>query len=492
MMRSIRIAVAASCALLLAFPCDAEVIGSGHVLGNGTASPAAPTDAPLIQILKQSGSGISLSGNTTVLPTLDATPSNGECPQFDSFGGFVPITCPTSGGGGSGTVAAGISGQYAGYAASGNTVVGIQPSCVPIEFFGGAANNSTDNAPALETAEQEVGCVSFGAGVYKFNSSVDAALSNNNQSITLVGAGQDVTIFSVAGTGFNFSISSTLAQSVHIRDLTIETSANDTGEAINVASSSVQALTPMSDVTNVTIRGDTYASANQCFSIAIAFTGVSNVNIDGVNLFGCPVGNPLAGGTGVGIVFQGISSTSTFAVICNITRSNIDFFEAGIEYGSFVQGMTVSSTNINFDTVGIETLSGETGLLSQLLITNSEFNSFGNQIVTDTAIVGMNISNNLFIMTPDTAALVCEPCSTTTVIGNTIAGSGGASEQGIVIGNNSGAPIVIAANAFSNLLVGVQTTTGATNCSIYGNAYLSVTTHANVPAGSCSVGSVSD
>jgi hypothetical protein len=58
MMRFRRIAAAAACALLLTCPASAQLIGSGHVMGNGKGSAAAPTDTPLLNVMNQPGSGL--------------------------------------------------------------------------------------------------------------------------------------------------------------------------------------------------------------------------------------------------------------------------------------------------------------------------------------------------------------------------------------------------------------------------------------------------
>jgi hypothetical protein len=63
----------------------------------GATTPGAPL------IGAPSGGGVlqgTRAGNTTVYPTLDAAGVDGQCPQFDSFGGFLSIACPTGGAGG--------------------------------------------------------------------------------------------------------------------------------------------------------------------------------------------------------------------------------------------------------------------------------------------------------------------------------------------------------------------------------------------------------
>src|SRR6185312_8985277 len=115
------IAVAISCALF-AMPASAQLIGSGHVLGNGTSSPAAPTDVPLSAVFNQAGSGIVRSGSGGVL-TYSGTLTNGHCPTFNS-GNIIDSGAPCSTGTGSGTVAAGQTNQLSSYASNGTTVTG--------------------------------------------------------------------------------------------------------------------------------------------------------------------------------------------------------------------------------------------------------------------------------------------------------------------------------------------------------------------------------
>jgi hypothetical protein len=83
MMRRQFLAATAACALSLAFvghTLAQGVIGSGHVLGNGTSSPAAPTDTQLIEVMNQTGSalgtgvatalglGVNTTGGVATLP----------------------------------------------------------------------------------------------------------------------------------------------------------------------------------------------------------------------------------------------------------------------------------------------------------------------------------------------------------------------------------------------------------------------------------------
>ena len=53
-----RIRLAAVLALLSVCSASAQLLGSGHVLGNGTSAAAAPTDTSIINVMGQSGSGL--------------------------------------------------------------------------------------------------------------------------------------------------------------------------------------------------------------------------------------------------------------------------------------------------------------------------------------------------------------------------------------------------------------------------------------------------
>ncbi len=182
MMRFLRGAALVACALSLALPASAQVIGSGHVMGNGTSAARTPTDTPLMSIMNQSGSGLGAgvatalglstngaggvlvgtapvavggtgvtsltanapligngtspvaqgtrSGNTTIFGTVSGTPANGNCAQWNS-GNLIDAGVTCNGGSGSGTVTAGTAGQLAYYPSSGTTVAGTYAINIP-------------------------------------------------------------------------------------------------------------------------------------------------------------------------------------------------------------------------------------------------------------------------------------------------------------------------------------------------------------------------
>lgn len=153
-MRNFRMAAAAACALLLAHVCpsEAQLVGSGHVLGNGTSSSAAPTDTPLLNVLEQSGSGLSRSGNTSTLATSNGTLTNGHCVSIDGSGNFVDAGGACSIGGGGGTVSSASQYQIPYYTTSGTgSVVGGS---------GSITTSAGGSSPILNVSQTTSGTIS--------------------------------------------------------------------------------------------------------------------------------------------------------------------------------------------------------------------------------------------------------------------------------------------------------------------------------------------
>jgi parallel beta-helix repeat protein len=163
MTRFKRIAASAACALLLVCPASAQLIGSGHVMGNGTSSPRTPTDTPLSQVLNQSGSGITKAGSTNTLATVNGVIPNGHCRSTDANGNDIDAGGACTVGGGGGTVSSGSAGQYAYYPANGNVVAGTTFPA-PIPNASGSAQNTTANCVSGNTTVALGAAIDFANG----------------------------------------------------------------------------------------------------------------------------------------------------------------------------------------------------------------------------------------------------------------------------------------------------------------------------------------
>lgn len=104
---------------------------------NGGSSPAIGKFTPNLPIIGGPTGYFAQgtrSGNTTLFPTIDGTPVSGQCPVYDSFGGFLSTPCTPSG---SGNVSAGTIGQLAIYTGT-TTVAGTTTGAGVITAIGNA------------------------------------------------------------------------------------------------------------------------------------------------------------------------------------------------------------------------------------------------------------------------------------------------------------------------------------------------------------------
>src|SRR5258706_1022620 len=283
-----------------------DVVNSNWLpqLGGGIATLVS---ASTVNIGASPQTLITISGTTTI-NNFGASAVVGEMKLVSASGAFTitnssSIVCPN---GQSIKTAVGDS-FIIGYLGSGNwQVVGyVRQSTkdifLNIEDFGGKGDGSTDNSPLLASALAALGTkggtIYFPAASsrYLFNSGVSFNLPSGVFSVSIVGAGQDSTELywpnASGGITFNFN---GISSSAHVRDLTLTTGTTTGGDAIKLAlSSSVAnpALTALSDITRVTMRGsDGYAQTNywtNCVNVA----NVSNINFDGVGIYGASTPN---------------------------------------------------------------------------------------------------------------------------------------------------------------------------------------------------------
>jgi hypothetical protein len=156
-----------------------------------------------------------------------------------------------------------------------------------------------------------------------------------------------------------------------------------------------------SDVTNVVFRGfDGYppTATIDYWGTALNLTNVSNINITNDQFQG-PFGLGGYSTSGIGVAFSGLPSSMTYAGVINVLNSSFNLLNVGMLYGSYIQGVTVSQSNFTGCEYGIASNSSETGVLSELQVTNSQFNCrLG--IALSAGIDGVGIANNL-VLVPD-------------------------------------------------------------------------------------------
>ena len=332
-----------------------------------------------------------------------------------------------------------------------------------IEAFGGKGDNATDNATPLTNALAALtgtgGCVYFPPGKYRFNSAVSFNLPAGIFSVALVGAAQDATVlFWPNGSGgltFNYSGA---GSSAHIRDMSFTTGQNGGGTALTFSMGAASGEAA-SDLYRVTFRGDDGYGVANFWNTGLSIVNVSNVAVDQGTFFA-----PLTHGTGISIA--GLPASTLYAVQINIDKSDFQGLNIGILYGSYVQGITISQSNFTGVGTGISSAASELGVLAQLAITDSQFNTSVNSIALNTAVIEVQISNCLFIQAAGTGAILLGSSTHFTISGNEITSSSVTGTNGIVIGGGFG---TITGNDVFGFGTGLWLQAGSSNVVVSGN-----------------------
>jgi hypothetical protein len=459
-----RIAAAAVCALRLALPASAQVIGSGHALGNGTSSPAVPTDTPLISIMNQSGSGIG-SGVSTILGVaagtagsvakLGAAPVNGQCASFNSSGGIVPAGGACSVGGGGGTVNAGSLNQFGFYASTGNAISGMAitnpllgPNVNNVVAAGADPTGVVDSTSVFQTIETAIGATGGSmyapCGTYIVNSgTINIA---TKKSIVIQGGGSNCTIIDspTGSTPLTISIADPTS-TFHLRGFTVATGASNVGQGIDITTATTGEGQATNELTDINVRGDDSTGiTNNYFTVGINIAnGVSNINFTKVIMSG---NNSFSG---IGIALSGNVGAAAFGIVYNFVDCTLDFMGEGLLYGSFIQGVQITTSNFTGNNVGIFANTGEVGL-DELAIGASQFNSTSSDITFDSPISAVNITGSNFgpFGTRNNFFSILGPFSNSSFTGNTFQQAGSGTGDDAIVTTNGSNGVVITGNAF--------------------------------------------
>jgi hypothetical protein len=366
-----------------------------------------------------------------------------------------------------------------------NIVNAVQCANITSSAFGGAGNNSTDNATPLATAFASLaapgGCIYFPPGKYKFNSAPSLNLPSGIFALTIIGAGADNTILTWPAAAGGITINySGIQSSAHVRDITFTTGTTAGGNALKLANANTvanPAFSANSDLYRVTFRGDDGYGVTDYWTNALQISNVNNTQVDGVQVSGASAPN------GTGINIAGIQSPISIAVVLNVAKSTFNQLGTGILYGNQVQGVTCDQCNFTATQQGIAAATTEAGL-AQLAVTNSQFYgaiSNSNGILAQSLINDVTISNNLFLIGQSgSIGVSLAQSGLTSIFGNVFWGqNAAASEQGIFVSNTNSLPCIFANNVFfgfnGTTAVGLSLGASTANCTVTGNSFLTNT-----------------
>src|SRR5579883_2405765 len=151
-------------------------------------------------------------------------------------------------------------------------------------WWGADPTGSSDSSSAFSSALNASSYVRFPPGKFKFNSAVSYSIPAGIKSLTIEGAGADNTILYWPNTGGGLTINyNNYQSSSHTRNLSITTGTTNGGAGLTLALSAVvsdPAVFSLSDILNVTVRGDDAYAGNDYWTTGITVTNVTYTNID--------------------------------------------------------------------------------------------------------------------------------------------------------------------------------------------------------------------
>lgn len=259
--------------------------------------------------------------------------------------------------------------------------------------LGGVGDGVTDNASIWEKAFAALG--PYGEAIYvpagKYLSSNVASFRYPLTALftlTIYGDGADATTLYSPSTGGFALWASKPRHGFHFRDLTISTGVQGRC-GLNLQNTVAEGNFAQNDITRCTFRGDDGGQGQFSWTYSAYVSNFSNVNFDGCLFYGS--GN----GTGTGITLDS-TNPAIPGIVYNLSKCGFFNLGVGLTYGS-VQGVTIDQCNFTNGVTGILAPPGKTNL-SQLAITNSQFNTTGNQIFAQSQIGNLLLSNNLFLI----------------------------------------------------------------------------------------------
>jgi hypothetical protein len=353
-----------------------------------------------------------------------------------------------------------------------NLFTGLLP--VSATWFGAKGDGSTDDTLAIQAAVTY--CLANNLTLYvPAGTYLCTAQITGTGRLNMFGAGiRNTTFHFPENSGFWFTVPDQF-HSVHLRDFSVLGAETDSGnpaiKLFNAASAVPNpANTELSDITNVWICGADAPAATNYWTCGIEILFVSNINLTNVMV----TGNALAQGTGLSV--RGCSLLPP--VVYNLTGCTLNYLNAGIEYGDYVQGVSVTGSNFTGCKVGIDAAPGLTGL-DQLSVSTSQFNCSVAAVNMATYIPDFIFSGNVvFIPGPATGEAVglnLVQAHRGTVVGNCFSGFAATENTfGVVVYENSGAGITITGNSFSTLGAGVVLQPDSKGNNVQSNVYTDI------------------
>lgn len=366
--------------------------------------------------------------------------------------------------------------------------VSAHESCPSILDNGGDASGTADNTAALTTTlalgPSTNKCAFFPKGRYKFLSQqIIEVAANSYSSVSLLGEGSERSVLTwPTGPGIKIDLNSQF-NVVHMHGMTLTTGGMNSGSGIliNQVTTPIPnaANSPLSELTDVTLRGDDGAGNFDYWTAGIEIANQSNVNFNNIFVTGTNTFQ------GIGLFIHG--TVGDPPNIFNVAGSTFNFLNVGIDYGDYVQGLTVSQSNFTGDNVGIRTVAG-LHILVQLSVNNSQFNCFNTAISLATEIPDTTINGNLFLIPGPSSGIAVGinmiRSSRYAIVGNSFTGYNFTTNTNAVVMGTATSAGTVVGNSFNAVGFGVVLQAPSSGNNVQANAYSGVgTTVSNAGAG---------
>lgn len=354
-----------------------------------------------------------------------------------------------------------------------------------IREWGIVQDNATDNSSQLQiamawAAKTGVALYIPGGGT-PFYAKNGILVNTANSGQFIVGGPGAIRFAATVSTGMQVNVGCQFS-TIHFSDFTVMTSgASDSsiGIMLHQACASIPdpANTPKSDITNVTLRGADGYRQTDYWGYGIKDDYVSVVDFVNYNYFGS------SGLNGRALYLAGGADAGQIGVVYKIKSANFDGFNVGIEYGSYIQGVTVSD-NSNFTTCHYGIVTDNSAGSGQLYVSDSQFACDTQDIANYGGVPWMNIHNNLFIPQDNGQAgrvFIYDPLGWQTIIANNIIdGAMAGSEANLsaigITGGASYSEALITGNLIEGIGTGINLAGSTTqNVKVSGNQFLFVT-----------------
>lgn len=293
----------------------------------------------------------------------------------------------------------------------------------------------------------------------RFKATAQFSLSpTNGKNVTIKGGGNNCTeLFFSGSNGIVVNLANQYA-SATVEDMGIvtdDTTGAYTGVRFSLPAGILNPFNATNAMNRVSLHGYDGYGTNTYWGVGFFQDKSSFVNLADFNYAGA------TGNKGIGIKLQGDAGNSHFNVVTNVTHSNFAFYDKAIWYGTYYQGLAVTTSNFTGGAYGIYVPAGA-AMVDQLSVTNSQFGQNATaDIYLGSKMTALILTGNLFI--PRGAAISTAGLINSVIVGNSFQAYTNGVGTAMLIGSSADTSesVAISGNTILSLASGINIASGA-------------------------------